>query len=84
MMTPLVEVIPGDVVSLINAHRKREREKEKAEYLCETCRGQGHRVRGWQPLVGGMHASLLLGELIHSRGVLGTAASRAGDLCPPG
>lgn len=37
MMMPLVEVIPGDVASLINAHRKREREKEKAEYLCETC-----------------------------------------------
>lgn len=41
-------------------------------------------MRGWQPLVGGWCASLLPGELIHSRGVLGTAAFRAGDLCPLG
>lgn len=43
-------------------------------------RAQGARLAA----AGGWCASLLPGELIHSRGALGTAAFRAGDLCPPG
>lgn len=42
MVPSLVEVIPGDVVSLFNAHRKREREKRKNRNIFpRTADGEG-------------------------------------------